>query len=114
MTNFDMYQNQWYILYTDNYFTSMASCFLMRERGIYQLGTMQGNKLGDAKPLVIKKIARDVERDSLRVFRHTNGMRIISWMDKKPVNVLSSLPTKVCYAELSYSVQATFSLRAEG
>jgi hypothetical protein len=35
----------------------------MREPGIYQLGTMRGNKLGDAKPLVFKKFARDVGRD---------------------------------------------------
>ncbi len=89
-----MYQQQWYILYTDNYFTSVPSMSTMLEREIYQVGTVRSNKLADAKALVIPKKAKP-QRGFYKCFKNaTNGIYLVSWMDRKPVNILSAIETK--------------------
>lgn len=95
LTENNSIQHANYLLYTDNYFTSIESLELMLTKGIYQIGTVRKNKLGTGRNLVIKPSDKR-QRGTIVAYKQTNSeIRIISWQDKKPVNLLSSVPAKI-------------------
>ena len=67
----------------------------MRERQIYQVGTMRVNKMGAMKKFAFKKQSATIPRGTYKIFKsEDNELRYITWMDRKPVNFLSAIPSK--------------------
>ena len=86
-----------HVLITDNWFTSEESLKLMKERDIYQIGTMRANKLGDAKEFAFKKGERNLKRGMVKYSSNEdNDIYFASWYDKKPVNCFSAIKSDMC------------------
>jgi len=73
----------------DNWYTSIPSCIALRDVNVYVRGTLRANRM-----LLPKKIALS-NSEKIRGFRkiavnQEHGITAISWMDKKPVLMLST------------------------
>ncbi|XP_050686707.1 chimeric ERCC6-PGBD3 protein-like [Eriocheir sinensis] len=78
------YLNEGRILYTDNWYTSPSLCAYLGSVNTGSCGTVRRNR----KHLPPLPSAR--EADS-KIYKHANGMLLLSWMDNKEVNVLSTV-----------------------
>ncbi|XP_050704248.1 piggyBac transposable element-derived protein 4-like [Eriocheir sinensis] len=78
------YLNEGRILYTDNWYTSPSLCAYLGSVNTDSCGTVRRNR----KHLPPLPSAR--EADS-KIYKHANGMLLLSWMDNKEVNVLSTV-----------------------
>ena len=83
-----------YILYTDNWYTSLMLAILMNKRMIQVCGTIKKNVKGSPKEHQFAKTGRDKKErgDMKQVKTNVDGTHLhyTSWMDKKPVHVLST------------------------
>lgn len=86
------------IVVVDNFFTSFSLLNNLRKKGIYACGTVRSTSKG--LPLFMKKskkssskvkkiIATTMQRGEFQ-FKVKTGIAAVQWMDKKPVNFLSS------------------------
>jgi len=83
-----------YTLYTDNWYTSLMSAIYMAKRNIHLCGTIKRNVRGTPKEHQFPNTGRNKkERGEMKqVKTQVPGTAVYytSWMDKKPVHVLST------------------------
>lgn len=92
LTNYDKYMMYNYVVFTDNWFTTIPSCLSLLEKGIYQVGTVRANRVGTGKNVLYPDKGRNVARGNFKVSKHnSNELFLISWMDNKVVNMLSTI-----------------------
>lgn len=87
-----------YILFTDNWYTSIELASALLLLGIIICGTIKSNRKGLPKEGIFPKTGRNVQlRGTMqrRYVVHSSGSRIqfVSWMDNKPVHMLTTLPS---------------------
>jgi hypothetical protein len=81
-----------HILHTDNWYTNLIMITLMRSIGVHVVGTVKSNVKGLPTLHIDQKANRgDMIVQSTKLKEHP--IYFISWMDKKPVNLLSTFPT---------------------
>lgn len=76
-----------YYLYADNFYSSLHLAESLFEQGIIYCGTMRSNRKGIPKSLPNKMKRGDI------CGKQRNFLRIIKWMDKRPVLMLSTDPS---------------------
>lgn len=85
-------ENVNYIVYFDNFYTSLGLLTYLRSRGIYSLGTVRANRVPNIKLLTDAELAKKkVERGYSEEYVGTvYGVDITSvlWQDNKPVRLL--------------------------
>jgi hypothetical protein len=99
------------IIATDNWYTSIALALKLLEIGIYLFGTARTNKQGIPKDSVFKKTGRSkkargemsCERTPVEVSGKSFYLYFISWMDNKPVHLISTFFTK--FSEVKRAVK---------
>jgi hypothetical protein len=77
----------WHIICTDGFFSSVSLFRSLYEKGIYALGTTRHKRLNF--PVTLMYDNRRLQRGQC-VFRQKDNLQCVSWMDKKPVNFLST------------------------
>ena len=104
LLNKDKYKNQNYILCTDNWFTSFPQISTCLKFGIHMVGTVQKKRKGIPfswkPPHGVQQTKQRGEFLSLQsVFYESEEMNdevyYTSWMDRKPVALLHTFPTKM-------------------
>ncbi len=89
------YHHKNHILYTDNWYTSIPVLTYVRSKGCHLVGTIKANKKGLPRDAIFsdsgphKKQRGDMLQ--MKFVVDTHDVYFISWMDKKPVHLLSSL-----------------------
>jgi Transposase IS4 len=90
-------RGRYHLVGMDSYFSSVRLFETLLSRGFYAVGTTRNNRLHFPKELLGE--VEGAERGEW-AYRQLRGSPIVcvSWMDKKPVNILSSCtdPTKTC------------------
>ena len=81
------YENQGYIVVTDNFYTSPTLAQKLLQKGINSLGTVKGNTRGLPKELVFPQKPKPA-RGSCSL-RTCGRMLAVSWYDNKPVYFLA-------------------------
>ena len=93
------YHNKGYILYTDNWFTSFQQLQICNARGIEMVGTIKANRGGIPDTFKIKGCKKQVrvrgEHVSKKTVYANKLVYFTCWLDKKPVQVLHTIPTAV-------------------
>lgn len=87
------------IVVVDNFFTSCSLLNNLHKKGIYACGTVRSTSKG--LPQFMKKARKNSTKNTKKVtmkrgefqFKVKNGVAAVQWMDKKPVNFLSSAHT---------------------
>lgn len=99
----EMYHNKNYVNHTDNWFTNVAACLILKNQGIHSDGVCKSNISRFDKNMLLPKTGRAMK---LRGFMQQSCCRIDgvslfanAWMDSKPVHTLSTF--------ISYSVEVT-------
>lgn len=91
-------RDDWRLVITDRFFTSIALAIALAAMNVYIVGTIMTNKLGYCKDVIDKRgkrTTREGHGDS-KVAVATNlpagfpSMHALSWMDIKPVHFLST------------------------
>jgi hypothetical protein len=86
------------ILSLDNWYTSLeVAVYLMKEYGMYLIGTVKTNRKGLPKEHIYKKTGAKKPRGTMSsVAAVIDGVKVFftSWMDSKPVHGLSTLHTQ--------------------
>ena len=83
------YENQGYIVVTDNFYTSPTLAQKLLQKGINSLGTVKGNTRGLPKELVFPQKPKPVRGSSS--WRTCGRLLAVSWYDNKPVYFLSTI-----------------------
>lgn len=87
------------VVVVDNFFTSCSLLKSLQTKGIYACGTVRSTSKG--LPRFMKKSTKNSKKNNKKVsmkrgefqFKSKNGIAAVQWMDKKPVNFLSSAHT---------------------
>jgi hypothetical protein len=76
------------ILYVDNYYTSVQLCKDLLKSKTYVCGTLS-NRKGNPKNVCQRKLKKG------EIFGQQNqdGIRVVKWLDKRPVLMISSIPS---------------------
>ncbi len=82
------YMNQGRIMYTDNWYTSPALCKHLDSLNTGSCGTVRRNRLN------LPRLPPRREQDSV-IYKQSNGVLLLSWVDNKEVNVLSTIHAPV-------------------
>ena len=77
-------------LYIDNWYTSVALCMYLQERGMFVCGTVRSNRKGYPKELNDLKASKMGPRGSCEI-RSYNGIAALAWKDNKVVHFLSTV-----------------------
>ena len=77
-------------LYIDNWYTSVALCMYLQERGMFVCGTVRSNRKGYPKELNDLKASKMGPGGSCGI-RSYNGMAALAWEDNKVVHFLSTV-----------------------
>ena len=77
------YENQGYIVVTDNFYASPTLAQKLLQKGINSLGTVKGNTRGLPKELVFPQKPKAVQGSSS--WRTCGRLLAVSWYDNKPV-----------------------------
>jgi hypothetical protein len=102
LTRDPVYHNKGHILATDNWYTSINIVKHLYSKGINFLGTVRANKKDLPKPYIYTKKgkAKKQRGEMSSVYQEMtldDGTKVpvyfISWMDNKPVHLLSTSPT---------------------
>ena len=91
LTDHHQYKHKNHVIYTDNWFTSYSSAIAMLQLGIYQCGTMKVNKVLKVNNAFLIKNSEHKQRGFSRIHKHEDDYWLISGMDNKPVNFLSTV-----------------------
>lgn len=83
------YENQGYIIVTDNFYTSPTLAQKLLQKGINSLGTVKGNNRDLPKELVFPKKPKPMRGSSS--WRTCGRLLAVSWYDNKPVYFLSTI-----------------------
>ena len=83
------YENQGYIIMTDNVYISPTLAQKILQKGINSLGTVKANTRGIPKELVFPQKPKPVRQSSS--WRTCGGLLALSWYDNKPVYFLSTI-----------------------
>ena len=83
------YENQGYIVVTDNFYTSPTLAQKLLQKGINSLGTVKGNTRGLPKEFVFPQKPKPARGSS--PWRTCDRMLAVSWCDNKPVYFLSTI-----------------------
>ena len=86
LTNFVSLFNKAYLLYTDNWYTSIPLLVKLNQRGIHLCGTVKSRIRGTPKDFQLKQ--KEQPRGTMRqVTSNFNGVRMYytSWQDSKVV-----------------------------
>lgn len=89
--------NKGYILVTDRFYSGLEVVNTLHERGIEFLGTVLLNRIPIDKKLVITNKSKADRGDVNACEDEKQTHKIISWMDNKPVNILTTLDTNWHY-----------------
>lgn len=83
-----------YIVFMDNFFTSIALFDELQKNGVQACGTYRTNRTGFPRDLTTKQNLKQLKRGDF-LTRHRGNMTALVWMDRKPVYVVSNahLPT---------------------
>lgn len=93
LTNNDRLINNGHILVVDRFYTSVKLLNMLQERGIGILGTIMPNRCNIEKGKLLNN-NRNVKRGDLKVYNHTiDNYKLVSWIDNKVVNLMTSLDT---------------------
>lgn len=76
------------ILYIDNFYTSVRLYEDLLDSQTYVCGTLRSNRKGNPKNVCLKKL----EKGEVYGEQNGNGIRVIKWVDKRPVLMISSFP----------------------
>lgn len=94
LTDYDVLKNKNYMLYTDNWYTSIPLLLKLRARGIHLCGTVKGQIRGTPYEHRFAATGRNKKvRGDMNQVKTTVGefdVYYISWMDRKPVHLISS------------------------
>lgn len=90
--------NKGHIVVMDRYYTGFPVYELLKERGIEILGTVMTNRINPPQNMITNS-TKNINRGDYQVFNHTSNANLINWKDNKVVNVLTSLPTAVYFAD---------------
>jgi hypothetical protein len=85
-----------YILYTDNWYTSIGLCDMLHNWGIHLVGTIKVNKLGLPKEGIFPKTGRGRrQRGDMKTMQRQDGCKcfLTAWQDTKPVHILHTIRT---------------------
>ena len=104
------------IIATDNWYTSIALALKLLEIGIYLFGTARTNKQGIPKDSVFKKTGRSkkergemsCEKTHVTVAEKSFFLYFISWMDNKPVHLISTFFTKFSQVKRAVKEKMTY------
>jgi hypothetical protein len=85
-------QNCGFLVYFDNFFTSMALLNFLRSKQIFAIGTFRSNRLKEAKEHVaIQQLKKSKIRGSFDwVSNVSTGITVVSWVDNNVVTVAST------------------------
>ena len=104
LLNHEKYQNKNHILFTDNWFTSFEQMKICMSYGIHMVGTVQKKRKGvpfSWKPAYgVQQVRNRGEFQSVQAIYYASEELIedvyyTSWMDRKPVALLHTFPTKM-------------------
>jgi len=89
-------QNQGYVMFTDNFYTSGALAKSLRAKGTQLVGTIKLNRTGVPASLKenIKQFDKHAERGTMRYARD-GPILYVQWKDKRSVTVLSTIHSAV-------------------
>ncbi|XP_045471831.1 piggyBac transposable element-derived protein 4-like [Harmonia axyridis] len=76
------------ILYIDNFYTSVQLCRDLLQSHTYVCGTLRSNRKGNPKTVCTKKL----KRGEVYGQQNQDGIRVLKWVDKRPVLMISSVP----------------------
>lgn len=77
------------ILYIDNFYTSVKLCEDLLDCQTYVCGTLRSNRKGNPRNVCLKKL----KKGEIYGEQNGNGIRVIKWVDKRPVLMISSFPS---------------------
>ncbi|XP_020609172.1 piggyBac transposable element-derived protein 4-like [Orbicella faveolata] len=82
-----------YWLFTDNFYTSPELYFSLRERGIQACCTVRPNRKDLPKEIMDHKLplVKNLQRGEC-TFRQKGELVALTWKDKKPVHLISTIP----------------------
>lgn len=75
-------------LFIDNYYTSVQLCRDLLDSQTYVCGTLRSNRKENPKDVVNKKL----KRGQIYGQQNRDGIRVIKWVDKRPVVMISTVP----------------------
>jgi hypothetical protein len=108
-----VYTDNNHVVFMDNFYTSPALCLYLLGIGIFMVGTIRANRKGYSKEVRMgKKGEPKPPRGTHKYYKTSvNGhqMWAISWMDSKPVHMISSIPGKIGRAFRRFKVKGTWS-----
>ena len=88
------YHNTGHVLHTDNWFTSLPELVLCRQRGIHCIGTVKTNKQHLPQDAIFPKTGGNRKNrgdmQCMQAQKDGHNYYFISWMDSKPVHLLST------------------------
>jgi hypothetical protein len=108
------YQNKGHVLATDNWYTSLEVALLVARSGNYFVGTCKTNKAG--LPAAGKFPKTGNGKQQRGVFKQMASVLdqftiyFTAWMDKKPVHMLSTIPSAIssCLRQVKVGAAATW------
>lgn len=95
------FNDQGFILFTDNWYSSLEVVRYLVSKGIHFVGTIKTNRSGLPKAGMIKRNERR-QRGFMKQMRadivHENGMDsvfLVAWQDRQPVHMLSTISSNI-------------------
>ena len=85
---------RWHRVYFDNFFTSLSLVVELFCNKTLSCGTVRSGKCNFSKELFDKAITKNMNRGDY-VEKSKGLIKMITWLDNKPVYIVSSLPTSV-------------------